>query len=82
MTDKQKWNGKLVGINSFGFGGANAHVLLKWNEKTKINGGAPTDSLPRLVVASGRTEEAVDVFLKDVSHIIYYNYKLSVLKIF
>ncbi|KAJ9600113.1 hypothetical protein L9F63_009589, partial [Diploptera punctata] len=57
--------GGLVGINSFGFGGANAHVLLKWNDKIKVNGSAPADSLPRLVIASGRTEEAVDVILKD-----------------
>jgi fatty acid synthase len=33
---------------------------LKANEKNKINNGAPTDSLPRLVVWSGRTEEAVN----------------------
>jgi hypothetical protein len=33
----------------------------------KVNGGAPSDCIPRLVVASGRTEEAVDVILKDVS---------------
>jgi fatty acid synthase len=56
-----------VGINSFGFGGANAHILLQWNKKNKINGGAPTDTVPRLVIASGRTQEAVDVILKDVS---------------
>jgi fatty acid synthase len=60
-----------VGVNSFGFGGSNAHVLLQWNEKEKVNGGAPTDLIPRLVVASGRTEEAVDVILKDVCHIVY-----------
>jgi fatty acid synthase len=56
-----------VGINSFGFGGANAHILLQWNQKNKINGGAPADTIPRLVVASGRTQEAVSVILKDVS---------------
>jgi fatty acid synthase len=60
-------NVHLAGINSFGFGGANAHILLQWNRKNKINGGAPTDTIPRLVVASGRTEEAVDTILKDVS---------------
>jgi hypothetical protein len=46
-------------------------VLLQWNEKEKVNGGAPTDLIPRLVVASGRTEEAVDVILKDVRHTVY-----------
>jgi len=56
-----------VGINNFGFGGSNAHVLLKWNDKLKINNGAPNDDLPRLVVLSGRTEESVKLFLNDVS---------------
>jgi fatty acid synthase len=56
-----------VGVNSFGFGGANAHVLLQSYEKEKVNGGAPADLIPRLVIASGRTEEAVDVILTDVS---------------
>ncbi|KDR18643.1 hypothetical protein L798_06624, partial [Zootermopsis nevadensis] len=65
VTENCPMNVRLVGVNSFGFGGANAHVLLQRNQKNKVNGGAPTDSLPRLVVASGRTEEAVDVILKD-----------------
>ena len=59
-------------MNSFGIGGANAHVLLQRNEKEKVNGGGPVDPLPRLVVASGRTEEAVDVILKDVSRTVCY----------
>ncbi|XP_069677436.1 fatty acid synthase-like isoform X2 [Periplaneta americana] len=65
VTEKYPLNTRLVGASSFGFGGANAHILLQWNEKNKENGGAPADCLPRLVVASGRTEEAVDVILKD-----------------
>lgn len=57
----------LLGVNSFGFGGANCHVLLKSNEKNKINGGLPMDDLPRLVYVSGRTQEAVDAILNNVS---------------
>jgi fatty acid synthase len=68
VTEKHPWNGCLAGISAFGFGGANAHILLQRNEKEKVNGGAPVDSIPRLVVVSGRTDEAVDVILKDVSH--------------
>ena len=67
VTEKCPMNVSLVGVNSFGLGGANAHILLQWNQKNKINGGAPTDTIPRLVVASGRTEQAVDTILKDVS---------------
>lgn len=71
MSENLPWKGSLVGVNSFGFGGSNAHVLLERNGKGKVNGSAPTDHIPRLVVASGRTEEAVDVILKDVCHTIY-----------
>jgi fatty acid synthase len=67
VTEKIPWTGSLAGVSSLGFGGANGHVVLKQNQKNKVNGGAPADLIPRLVVASGRTEEAVDVILTDVS---------------
>ncbi|XP_012058768.1 PREDICTED: fatty acid synthase-like [Atta cephalotes] len=54
-----------IGINSFGFGGANAHMLLKWNLKQKVNGKS-NDNLPRLVTLSGRTEESVKLFINDI----------------
>lgn len=66
VTEVTPWKGGYVGINSFGFGGANAHVLLKSHDKEKINEGLPSDDLPRVVAVSGRTEEAVDTLLKDV----------------
>ncbi|XP_066991506.2 fatty acid synthase [Anabrus simplex] len=58
------WNGGLVAINSFGFGGANAHIVLRSNPKPKPH--AIQDSIPRLVPVSGRTEEAVSSFLERV----------------
>jgi fatty acid synthase len=67
VTERVPWAGNLAGVSSLGFGGANTHVILQRNQKEKVNGGAPMDSIPRIVVASGRTEEAVDVILKDVS---------------
>jgi len=67
VTEPTPWEGGYVGINSFGFGGANCHVVLKSNSKKKINNGAPSDDLPRLVTVSGRTEASVEVFLDDVS---------------
>ncbi|XP_018371882.1 PREDICTED: fatty acid synthase-like, partial [Trachymyrmex cornetzi] len=57
-----------IAINSFGFGGSNAHTLLKWNRKSKVNNGAPNDDLPRLVILSGRTEESVKLFLNDIAN--------------
>jgi fatty acid synthase len=66
VTEKVPWTGNLAGVCSLGFGGTIAHVILKTNQQKKVNGGSPTDSIPRLVVASGRTKEAVDVILKEV----------------
>ncbi|XP_031637736.1 fatty acid synthase-like, partial [Contarinia nasturtii] len=52
--------GNLAAISSFGFGGANAHVLLGRFEKEKVNCGIPSDSCPRLVLWAGRTKEGVE----------------------
>ncbi|CAK9800538.1 Fatty acid synthase [Anthophora quadrimaculata] len=69
VTEPTPWNGGYVGINSFGFGGANAHILLKSFAKEKVNNGAPSDNLPRLVVVSGRTEDALKTLLGYVESI-------------
>lgn len=59
------WKGGLVGINSFGFGGANAHIILRSNPKPKLSPVLDVE-LPKLVAVSGRTEEAVNSFLDNV----------------
>ncbi|XP_055919370.1 fatty acid synthase [Eupeodes corollae] len=65
VVDKNmKWNGGIIGINSFGFGGANAHVILKSNPKPKAV--TPREGPPKLVTVSGRTFDAVQNFLEDV----------------
>lgn len=66
VSEVQDFNGNLISVNSFGFGGANSHALLKINPKMKINGGIPNDDLPRLLLWSGRTEEAVNVIFDSV----------------
>ncbi|XP_071653559.1 fatty acid synthase-like isoform X2 [Temnothorax longispinosus] len=66
ITEPTEWEGGYVGFNSFGFGGANSHILLKSNLKQKINNRALNNDLPRLVAVSGRTEEAVKIILDDV----------------
>ncbi|KAH8412789.1 hypothetical protein KR009_005739 [Drosophila setifemur] len=62
------WQGGIVGLNSFGFGGANAHVVLKSHTKSKVplasSKAAEEEQSLRLVVCSGRTEEAVQQLLK------------------
>lgn len=76
VVDKpMSWNGGLVGINSFGFGGANAHIILRSNPKPKAP--AIQDNIPRLVTVSGRTEEAVNYFLDKVRIIIYIDYPFN-----
>ncbi|XP_052751905.1 fatty acid synthase-like [Galleria mellonella] len=66
ITEKQPWNKGLSGVSSFGFGGANAHVLLKNIAREKVNNGLPEDDLPRLVCVSGRTKSAVAKILNDL----------------
>lgn len=66
VVDKNhKWEGGIIGVNSFGFGGANAHVILKSHRKPKVV--TPKDDFPKLVVCSGRTEEAVEAILETAS---------------
>lgn len=64
VAKNEEWNGGIVGVNSFGFGGANAHIILKSNPKPKTSWTAET--LPRIVGVSGRTTEAVNNFLNKV----------------
>lgn len=54
--------GGIVGINSFGFGGSNVHVILRPAEKTAAS--ASPGKLPRMLQACGRTETAVSSVLQ------------------
>ncbi|KAL6440730.1 hypothetical protein ACFW04_003291 [Cataglyphis niger] len=66
VVDKaMPWNGGIVGVNSFGFGGANAHIVLRSNPKPKLSPVPDTiEQLPKLITVSGRTEEAVHTLLE------------------
>lgn len=55
--------GGIVGINSFGFGGSNVHIILQPNKRSeKMENMAKT--LPRVLPACGRTENAVNILLQ------------------
>ncbi|XP_075219330.1 fatty acid synthase-like isoform X2 [Lycorma delicatula] len=73
VSESTPWNGTMVGINSFGFGGANGHALLRWNDKKKEveRDESLDDKLPSVVVVSGRTEEAVYMMLSSVEKYEY-----------
>lgn len=67
MNKNWDYSGGYVALNSFGFGGANAHVLLKSNPKPKTT--PILNNVPRVIAISGRTEEAVNNMLKNVNWI-------------
>lgn len=63
MSEPMPVKGGIVGINSFGFGGSNVHVILRPSEKKRPSTEASLP-LPRLVQVCGRTQEAVEVLLE------------------
>lgn len=58
----------FIGVNSFGFGGGNCHILLRKHMKEKVNRGLPADDIPRLVCISGRTDNAVSCILDELKN--------------
>ena len=64
VNSNTAWEGGIVGVNSFGFGGSNVHTILKSNQKQseKCEGCDKA----RLVVYSARTQEGVEDILNIV----------------
>ncbi|XP_063375503.1 fatty acid synthase-like [Cydia amplana] len=62
VQENTPWKGGLVAVNSFGFGGANAQVILEGGR-----GKHPRPAeypVPRLVLASGRTDVATERLIR------------------
>ena len=68
ITERTSWNGGYVGIHSLGFGGANAHILLRASATSAST--APIDCphtvVPRLFTTSSRTKEGVEVTIRQM----------------
>lgn len=67
VTEHEDLKSPYISMNSFGLGGANVHGLFRGNLKEKINHGIPTDNLNRMVLWSGRTEEALNSIFDDIT---------------
>uniref|UniRef100_UPI00398F77C5 fatty acid synthase n=1 Tax=Pristiophorus japonicus TaxID=55135 RepID=UPI00398F77C5 len=63
VTEPIPVKGGIVGINSFGFGGSNVHVILRPNAK-RVHPLAPL-AFPRLVQVCGRTPEAAETLIEQ-----------------
>ncbi|XP_061709202.1 fatty acid synthase-like isoform X2 [Cydia pomonella] len=62
VQENTPWKGGLVAVNSFGFGGANATVILEGGRGERLR---PAEyPIPRLVLASGRTDEATERLIR------------------
>ena len=59
VTENYKYKPGIAGVNNFGVGGVNAHVLFEANHKTLSEDALNiADGIPRIVNICGRTEEA------------------------
>ena len=65
VTKTTKFNGGLMAINSFGFGGSNVHAVLKPNDD---NDDTSVDLSQRLLVYTARTEEGLERVLKAAEY--------------
>lgn len=68
ITENTHFDGKIVGLNCFGFGGVNVHVIVRADarEPSEDNANIFSD-IPRLVLMCGRTEEGLTSFLQKVT---------------
>lgn len=62
VTKNTPFKDGLIALNSFGFGGANGHIVLKpFTQLNKLNNAIKSNI--RVIFASGRTAESVERFL-------------------
>jgi len=64
VSERTKWTGGYVGINSFGFGGSNVHVLLR--SRRCDSTPHPASSVPRLVTCAARNKDGAEAVLQEM----------------
>ncbi|KAK3730951.1 hypothetical protein QZH41_008841, partial [Actinostola sp. cb2023] len=65
VNEPTKWRGGIVGVNSFGFGGSNVHLIL---QSPNLYQTKPHNKVHQVCVPlSGRTKEAVEKLVKLVN---------------
>lgn len=63
VTENTPFKQGYIAISSLGFGGANAHVVIKPTLTNKVDKTTVEKPKHRLVLSSGRTPEAVNLFI-------------------
>ncbi|CAG7837444.1 unnamed protein product [Allacma fusca] len=66
VTENTPFSGRYAALSSFGFGGTNVHILLKLTPKELPMFHKPR--IPILLLASGRTSEAVEYHLNQIRY--------------
>ncbi|KAI1873001.1 uncharacterized protein JN550_003875 [Neoarthrinium moseri] len=83
VTDPQKWPGEIrrASINSFGYGGANAHVILEcaksYLRTLTPSRDMPTESIPRVLVlpVSAASRKSLEMRIEQVRQLACHSNK-------
>lgn len=60
VTGETPFPGGYIGVNSFGFGGSNTHVILRAPEPQKALEAPKQPDIPKVFFYSGRIKEGVE----------------------
>ncbi|RZB84952.1 fatty acid synthase, partial [Asbolus verrucosus] len=65
VTENRKWGARYAAVNAIGLDSYYGHILLRGNQKKKINAELQ-DDIPRLILASTRTEVGIKEILETI----------------
>lgn len=66
VSGETPFPGGYIGVNSFGFGGSNTHVILRAAEPQKALPAPEQPAIPKVFFYSGRTKEGVENIFENV----------------